>query len=263
MALRAPFRHLARIDRPAGTTTLVLTVSVVAWVGVVAGHTSTPAHHGHPATATTTTAVVLSLVGWTLMVLAMMLPPALPLVALLGGLLAGPGRAARQVGALSAFAAVWVGVGAVLVSGAAVVRVALADVSTATTVRLAGGVVLLAGLYQFTPVKNACLTACRTPRWFALRLWGRRGPSRDAVAIGSAYGASCVGCCWALMLLCLGTGALALPVMVALAVVMAAERLLPGGRLVARTTGVAVALVGLALVAGLLPSALVHPLLGA
>ncbi|GAA4866623.1 DUF2182 domain-containing protein [Actinomycetospora straminea] len=261
MALRAPLRHLASVDGRAGATALVLTLAAGAWVGVVAVHTSAAGHqeHGHA----TTTSVAIALAGWALMVLAMMLPPALPLVGLLGGLLTGRGRAARRLGALAAFVGIWVAVGAVLVSGAAVLRVTLADASPVTTTRLAGGVVLLAGLYQFTPVKNACLTACRTPRWFALRLWGRRGPTGDAITIAGAYGVSCVGCCWALMVLCLGTGALALPVMVVLAVVMAAERLLPGGRVVARATGAALVLLGLVLLAGLLPSALVHPLLGA
>ncbi len=264
MILRAPFRRLARIDVRTVTIISVLAVALAAWVGVVVGHTSTQPHDGHhTGVATSTVAIAISVAGWTLMVLAMMLPPALPLVGLLGRLLAGQGReAARQAGALVSFVGVWVAVGTVLVTGAAVLHLALGDLSTEAQGRLAGVVVVLAGAYQFTPIKNACLTACRTPRWFALRLWGRHGPTRDAAAIAGAYGLSCVGCCWALMVLCLGTGALALPVMVVLAVVMATERLLPGGRVVARATGVALVLLGLALVANLLPPVLVHPLLG-
>jgi predicted metal-binding membrane protein len=262
MALCTPLRSRRTDPGPlAVATTLVLAAG--AWVAVVVGHRPAGASHAHHGGASTTT-VAVALVGWTLMVLAMMLPPAIPLVRLLAGLLAGRARVTfRLLAALAAFAAVWVVVGAVLVSGAAVVDLVLGDVGPSARARLAGGVVLVAGLYQFSPVKDACLTACRSPRWFALRLWGRRGPAVDAAAMAGAYGVSCVGCCWALMALCLGTGAIALPVMVALSVVMAAERLVPRARAVARATGVVLALLGTALLAGLLPPALVHPLLGA
>ena len=269
MALRVSLRS-PRTDPGAHPhaviTTALLTVASLAWLGTVATHTSAGASHAHhevgPATTTT---VGIALAGWTLMVLAMMLPPALPLVGLLASLVGGGARASwRLLVALGAFVGVWVVVGVVFVTGDAVLELALGHgASPQTRMLLAGVVVLVAGLYQFSPVKNACLTACRSPRWFALRLWGHRGPTRDAAAVAGAYGVSCVGCCWALMLLGLGTGAMALPVMVVLAVVMTAERLVPRGRLVARTTGVLLVVLGAALAAGLLPPALLHPLLGA
>lgn len=265
MAVRTPPRP-DRLPRPTLAATVVLAVAAAAWIGTVAVHSPGEAHHGHHGVVTTsTTTVAISLAGWTLMVLAMMLPPALPLVGLLGRLLSGRGRrVSRLFTAVAAFVGVWTATGVVLITGAAALDLALgAATSTETRVRIAGGVVLLAGLYQFTPIKNACLTACRTPRWFALRLWGRHGPTRDAAAISGAYGVSCVGCCWALMLLCLGTGALALPVMVVLTIVMAAERLVPAARAVARATGLVLVLLGTVLLADLLPLGLVHPLLGA
>ncbi|PVZ10180.1 DUF2182 domain-containing protein [Actinomycetospora cinnamomea] len=263
MSVLAP-RRTRRAPTPS-VTTAVLGVAAAAWVGVVVSHTGGTPHAHHADAPADVAALLTTLAGWALMVLAMMLPPALPLVGLLRALLSRRGHVAwRLAVALAAFVGVWLAVGVVLVTGGFVIETVLSgSVAPATHLRVAGGLVVLAGAYQFTPVKNACLTACRTPRWFALRFWGRRSPTLDAATVASAYGVSCVGCCWALMLLCLGTGALALPVMVVLTAVMAAERLVPRAHVIARTTGVVLLLLGTALLAGFLPPALVHPLLGA
>ncbi|TCK20493.1 DUF2182 domain-containing protein [Pseudonocardia endophytica] len=245
---------------PGPVVVTVLALAAAAWIALVATHGSSEsghAAHGGRGAAT-------ELAGWALMVVAMMLPPALPLAGVLSRLVAGRAGAWRYpVVALCAFVGVWVAAGAVLVSGAAGVGLLVSRVLPGAEVRAAGVVVVLAGLYQFTPLRNACLTACRSPRWFAMRFWGGRGPACDSAALGVAYGVSCVGCCWALMALCLTTGAFALPVMVALAVVMAAERLVQGGASVARGTGVVLVVLGVLLLTDLFPFALVRPLIGA
>jgi predicted metal-binding membrane protein len=74
---------------------------------------------------------------------------------------------------------------------------------------LLGGIVLIAaGLYQWTPLKEACLFNCQTPLTFITRHGGFRGDPSGALTIGLRHGFYCVGCCWALMVLLLGTGAL-------------------------------------------------------
>jgi predicted metal-binding membrane protein len=163
--------------------------------------------------------------------------------------------------ALLGYLAVWTAAGAVFVAGDAAVHGLVGD-ADGVAVRIAGGVLVLAGLYQFTALKNACLTACRTPRWFALRYWHGRRAAAEAAVIGTAYGVSCVGCCWALMLVSFVAGAAAMPAMVALSVLMAAERLTRRGRRLVRPAGAVLVALGAAVLTGLLPPVLLHPLLG-
>jgi predicted metal-binding membrane protein len=208
----------------------VLPLAAAAWVLVVVGP-----HTGHG-----------QLTGWVVMVVAMMLAPALPMLGVLRALAARrrvPGLLVA-VGA-AAFVAVWTAVGALLLACAGAVRAGVAAVPwlAAHPAVVAGTVVAAAGAYQFAPWKDACLTACRSPRGFAARHWHGPTPLTDAATLAGAYALSCAGCCVALMGVAVAVGgaadAVALPVMVALAAVMAAERLLPGGRRLVRPLGAA------------------------
>ena len=164
----------------------------------------------------------------------------------------------------AAFVTVWTLVGALLLGSAGAVRAGVAAVPwlAAHPALVAGAVVGAAGAYQFGPWKDRCLTACRSPRGFAARHWHGENAVLDIATLAGAYALSCAGCCVALMGVAVvvdgAAGAVALPVMVALAVVMAAERLLPRGRLLVRPVGAvllgagALLVVG-PLVAGLLP----------
>jgi predicted metal-binding membrane protein len=95
---------------------------------------------------------------------------------------------------------------------------------------LAGAVILLAALYQLTPVKDACLAKCRNPLGFVISAWrdGRRG----AVVMGIHHGGWCVGCCWALMAMLFAVGIMSVGWMVFVALLVAAEKLLPWARAV-------------------------------
>jgi predicted metal-binding membrane protein len=123
----------------------------------------------------------------------------------------------------------------------------------ALTSALAGGALLvLAGLYQISPWKYACLTRCQSPLGFMLTHWreGRRG----ALQMGSAHGAYCVGCCWALMVLLFVGGVMNLSWIAALAVLVLLEKVVPG-RWVSYASGGALVAWGLyVLHAGLLPA---------
>jgi len=100
------------------------------------------------------------------------------------------------------------------------------------------GLLLLAtGAYQLSPLKNACLHQCRNPAQFLARHY-RAGPW-GAARMGVTHGAFCVGCCWLLMALLFVGGVMNLAWIGGLTVVVAAEKLLPGGRHLARIAGVA------------------------
>jgi predicted metal-binding membrane protein len=93
---------------------------------------------------------------------------------------------------------------------------------------LAGGVLLIAAIYQLTPAKDACLSRCRSPLDFVLHNW--RDGAAGAVRMGIAHGAWCVGCCWALMASLFALGVMSIPWMVGIAVLIALEKLLPRKR---------------------------------
>jgi predicted metal-binding membrane protein len=90
---------------------------------------------------------------------------------------------------------------------------------------LAVGVLLLAGIYQFMPIKNACLTHCKSPMGFLLNEW-REGAS-GALVMGFRHGATCLGCCWAQMLVMFAVGIMNLPGMALITLLVIVEKWLP------------------------------------
>jgi predicted metal-binding membrane protein len=108
---------------------------------------------------------------------------------------------------------------------------------------LAGGVLMVAGAWQFSPWKSACLAHCRSPVQF---LTGHRRPGKTgAIRMGMHHGLFCLGCCWFLMALLFVGGVMNLYWIIALAIYVAAEKLLPGGQNTARVTGAVLMLWGL------------------
>jgi predicted metal-binding membrane protein len=181
---------------------------------------------------------------WAVMAVAMMLPTALPLVLLFARLWRGRnpalGAGGPTAGLVAGYLAAWVAFGAV----AALLQVGLerADLVTPVMGELrspaAGGATLFgAGLFQLTPLKTACLARCRSPLMFLMTRWrcGRFGP----FAMGLDHGAYCLGCCWALMLVMFVAGVMNLTWMAALTLLMALEKIVPRGELLARGAGTA------------------------
>ena len=112
---------------------------------------------------------------------------------------------------------------------------------------LLGGVLLLAaGVFQWTPLKHACLRHCRTPMGFLTADWreGRGG----ALRMGLQHGGYCLGCCWALMALLFVLGVMNLLWIIALSALVLAEKALPGGLWIGRLAGVGLAVWGLGLI---------------
>ena len=102
---------------------------------------------------------------------------------------------------------------------------------------LSGAVLIAAGLYQLSPLKNVCLAHCRTPASFLSRHW--RPHALGALRLGAMHGAYCVGCCWMLMALLFVGGVMNLTWIAALAILVLIEKALPSGQWVGRATGIA------------------------
>lgn len=197
-------------------------------------------------------------VMWGVMMVAMMLPSATPLLVLFARSQrsrVGPAEGSLRTGLLTAgYLVVWLGWSGLAAALQWVLHALLRlSPGAALTSSLAGGTLLvLAGLYQITPWKHACLTRCQSPLGFMLAHWreGRGGAFR----MGSAHGASCVGCCWALMVLLFVGGVMNLAWIAALAVLVLLEKVVPG-RWLSYAAGAALVAWGLyVLRAGLLPS---------
>jgi predicted metal-binding membrane protein len=211
----------------------ILGTAAAAWLALlVASYTPAAAllHHHAPSSSAGALDPAVFALGWLVMVAAMMLPASVAFLQCLQRLLGSRPRAtALLLTGMGAFASVWLLVGQLFQLGDAVVH-AIADNWTWLghhTSIITAAALALAGIYQLTPLKQRCLRACRNPAGFMARGWHGRSPARDVAQIGMSYGWSCVGCCWALMLLMFAAGLTSIWLMAGLATVTVAERHLP------------------------------------
>ncbi len=183
--------------------------------------------------------------GWTLMTIAMMLPTSLPLVTLFRAVVRRrPDGAVLLVSLIVGYLATWVAFGAVVYLLESVLDTVIGRIPLLATnaAYLGVGVLAVAGIYQFTPLKERCLEACRSPMSFLAEHW-RGGPGyADAARLGLRHGLFCLGCCWSLMLLMVAVGGVHLGWMLALGAVMAAEKAAPWGRRLVAPVGAALVL---------------------
>jgi predicted metal-binding membrane protein len=190
-------------------------------------------------------ALGLFLLAWQLMIVAMMLPASLPLIRLFGGVAANQPRPLRAMAAfLGGYAAVWTGFGAVAFLGDMGIH-RLIDRWAWLAARpslIGGAVLLLAGGFQFSDLKDRCLRVCRHPGGYLLQHY-QRGMSA-AFRLGAGHGVFCVGCCWALMLVAFAAGVANLWWMAALTAVMVFEKTGRGGRRGVRPIGVGLIVLG-------------------
>ena len=115
---------------------------------------------------------------------------------------------------------------------------------------LSGGLLLAAGVFQWTPLKRACLRGCRSPLSFLMTEW--REGTTGAFIMGLRHGSYCLGCCWILMALLFATGVMNLFWVAVIALFVMAEKTLVRGELLGRVTGVALVAAGIALMVRLL-----------
>ncbi|WP_409190367.1 DUF2182 domain-containing protein [Bradyrhizobium sp. RDM4] len=104
---------------------------------------------------------------------------------------------------------------------------------------LGGSLLILAGIYQWTPLKDVCLSQCRAPLGFMLSHSGLQRTTTSSLRLGFRHGASCLGCCWAVMLLLFALGVMNLFWIAALGVLVLLEKVVPSDRGIARPAGLA------------------------
>jgi predicted metal-binding membrane protein len=197
--------------------------------------------------------LALAFLMWSVMMIGMMLPSAVPAIVMYGTL----ARKHRETG--TALPAVWVfaagyiavwtafSLGAVLLEAALQAQGLLNPMLVSTNAWLTGGLLIAAGVYQWLPVKRVCLEKCRAPLQFFLMRW-RPGP-RGAFLMGVEHGAFCVGCCWVLMLLLFAAGVMDLMWVVVIAAFVLVEKLFPFARAVGWASGALLAAGGVAVIA--------------
>lgn len=190
---------------------------------------------------------------WAVMMVAMMLPAAMPMILLYAAIArkrsGGSGSSIRQVSLfVMGYVLVWTAfsAGATVAQWGLQATLLLSSALVITESVLSGVVVLSAGLYQFSPLKETCLSHCRAPLDFLFTRW-RPGPA-GAWRLGVAHGGYCLGCCWVLMLLLFVGGVMNLVWIALLSILVLLERVLPRGMRLCYVTGTALVLWGVLLI---------------
>jgi predicted metal-binding membrane protein len=235
----------AAAPRDVVTVAVLLTGAAGAWIA-----TLLLSRGMRPMPGTMGLGLVVFIGAWTLMMAAMMLPAATPVMRLYARTLpaGSPGRLV-QFGA--GYLLVWVLAGLPAFGLATAAEMIATQRPGLARWAAAGTFAIVAG-YQLTPFKAACLRACRSPLGLLLRYAGRRGRLRDLWA-GSHLGLYCLGCCWALFAALIVVGLMNVAAMVGLAMVVAGEKLWAHGELLARVVA--------AVAVGLAALVLLHPAL--
>jgi predicted metal-binding membrane protein len=189
---------------------------------------------------------------WIVMMIAMMFPTAAPMVLMFDTIAAGK-RSQGQAFVpswifVSAYLLIWTIFGVAAYAAASALDAWAAEAMLPMDVAArAGGIVLVAaGLYQFSPLKRACLAKCRSPLSFVLSSW-RDGYS-GAFRMGLEHGAYCLGCCWLLFVILFPLGVMNVAVMAVLTVLILAEKSLAIGPRLAQLAAVVLILGGLLVV---------------
>jgi len=201
------------------------------------------------------TTVLLLFVMWTVMMVAMMLPSAAPMI--LAFLTVNRRRQATDRPLvpvaifLFGYLAVWTAFSAVATFAEWGLHQAamLSTTMTATSTALNGGLLIAAGVFQWTPMKRACLKGCRSPLSFLMSEW--RDGAVGAFVMGLRHGAYCVGCCWFLMALLFVAGVMNLLWVAVIALFVMAEKISAKGELLARVAGIGLVIAGAMLIAHL------------
>ena len=188
-------------------------------------------------------AAAVFLASWQVMTLAMMLPSSIPMVNMMTYAARKQPRSRMIITVfLAGYAVIWTAFALVAFTGDTVIH-RLVDSSPwlASHAYLIGATTFaVAGIFQFTPLKERCLAACRSPLAFFVRYY--RAGVAPAWRLGLRHGLFCLGCCWALMLVMFGVGIGSLAWMAVLAGVMTIEKAVPGGRRIGPWVGIALLL---------------------
>ena len=231
-----------------------------AWVYTLAEsagtHQSAIEIWGHPRSHHAPQTMAELVVMWTIMMTAMMLPTAWPMILLFVGVQRKRSSDREPFLAtllfLGGYLAAWTGYSLLAAVGQSILstRALLTPQMSTLSPILGGGLLAWAGIFQWTPFKEACLKYCRSPVSFVATHWreGRLGSLR----MGLQHGAYCVGCCWILMLILFVTGVMNIFWMVLLTLLTLAEKVVPprAGFWLRYGSGIGLVVWGVVLVAG-------------
>jgi len=190
----------------------------------------------------------LFLAVWMIMMVAMMFPTAAPMILTFHQVQSGKrGRGETFISTwafVAGYMLVWAVMGVLAFAGAAGAETLTGHVglSTATAARIGGALLMFAGAYQLSPLKDLCLAKCRTPIGFILTSW--RDGQWGAVRMGLQHGLLCLGCCWLLFLALFPLGIMNVAAMAVVTLLIFVEKTLPAGERIAKVSGVALLLYG-------------------
>jgi len=244
----------------AGILLGLLVLTAGCWWLVVAA----PRGAHHSATPTMGLSAPLFLAVWVAMMIATMFPAVAPMVLMFARISASKRTAGKSFVPtwlfVTGYLIVWTALGVVAYVGAlgAERLAAQVDPIAHQAGRIGGALIVVAGAYQFSKLKDRCLTECRSPLAFVMQHWqeGRGG----AVRMGIHHGRHCAGCCWALMAVLFPIGMMNIAALATVTALIYVEKVLPVGRAVGRAAGVVLIAFGLAVIAhpALLPDSLAH-----
>jgi len=186
------------------------------------------------------TTLLIFVSGWTLMIVAMMLPGSMPLNHLFQKMVHEKENGRQLVSLMIlGYLGVWALFGWFAYLGDSLLHevVERSLFLSQHEGAIAAILLLVAGSYQFTPLKEMCLTECRSPYTFLNAHWRGQAPNREAFQLGVGHGWFCLGCCWTLMLLMFALGGINLGWMLILGAVMAVEKSGRRGRYLTRPAG--------------------------
>ncbi len=233
---------------------LLLALAVAAWAVLV---WNGAADMGMQARRTGMTAPMF-LAMWIVMMVGMMFPAAAPVILSFHKVQSAKRHRGEAFVStwlfVSAYLFVWTLAGVAAYAGAVAAGAIAVGIAlpAAATARLGGAMLVAAGLYQLTPLKDLCLSRCRSPLAFFMTSW-RDGPV-GALRMGLLHGAYCLGCCWLLFVILFPLGIMNLAAMAVITVVVFAEKTMPRARATARAAAVALIAYGAAI--GLAPQIL-------
>jgi predicted metal-binding membrane protein len=192
--------------------------------------------------------LLLTFVMWSVMMVGMMLPSAAPAILLYGSMVRKNRGRGSSLPSTWLFTAGYLAVWTMFSLAATGLQVALeagrllTPMMVSASAWFSGGLLVVAGVYQWLPIKDACLEKCRAPLQFFLFRW--RPGTAGAFRMGTEHGLFCLGCCWALMLLLFTAGVMNLLWVALIAGLVFIEKLVPKGRLIGRLAGIGLAAVG-------------------
>jgi predicted metal-binding membrane protein len=239
--MEAPIRQLSAAGLLAGAA--VGAWALLTWMALDMGHPLVQlTMPGNPDWSSLNVAAMLLM--WAAMMAAMMLPSALPMIGTFVRLNAQQGERGRALAFVAAYLLAWGAFSALATALQWLLqwRDWVDPMIVSTSPGLTALLLLVGGIYQFSPLKRTCLANCRTPVAFLLGEW--RPGMGGAFAMGWRHGLQCLGCCWALMALLFVGGVMNIAWIAALTIAVAIEKMAPRGERAAQVLGAALIAAG-------------------